>query len=203
MIRSPDATVALIMAAAAAEGFINELGERCGDYDHHGLESEAKGRIAAFHGILKEIESSRGRTQQKYLMGSLALSGTMLDRGKNPFQDLDLLFDLRNVHMHLQIIPSEVHVPEDLRRERARSLLPKRFRVLQTRGLAHPEFDGISLPWLRALQTKEMAIWACRTCTGIMQVILDMFPDGAPNPSYSFKRDLQDYRESDALENPF
>src|SRR5690242_16769809 len=80
---SSHATVAIIMSAAAAEGFINELAELAL------LWSKGSGsgpfsltpQERAFGEAYKEVEQSHGSVQLKYLIASQLLSGRMFDKG--------------------------------------------------------------------------------------------------------------------------
>ena len=93
---SSRAVIAVILAAAASEAFINELAAEV-----QKTRDLASGLIA-FGSVMKEIEDNRGSLALKYLVASQALSGKMFDRGAQPFQDFDLLRRLRDLLMHVK-----------------------------------------------------------------------------------------------------
>ncbi len=160
----PDTSVAIVMAAASAEGFINELR----DHAHPINYGEEFPDLIALNKVLGEIEQSKGTTLLKYLAASFILPGGMLDRGRNPFQDLDLLFKIRNQHMHLPIAAPE-GAGDGSR------VVPKIALIFQNRGLARR--NGVNLTWMSIIQTAAMAEWACQTAAKSMIDILDRIRD--------------------------
>jgi len=164
-----DSLAALILSAAAAEGFINELGEILNPLSFP--QEDIYSRYAPFHRAMREIEDARGRTELKYLVGSLTLSGTMFDKGMAPYQDFTTLKGLRDQLMHLKIVNQAVKEGGLLRFR-----LPPKIQTLRTRGLARPD-DGKGISWVSALQTDRMAIWACEASGSIMLAFLEMLPD--------------------------
>lgn len=94
-VMAPDALVAVVMAAAATEAFINEVGAyyKLGHREWEPRETASGVAHAA-------AEENRGSTKLKYLMASLTLSGHMFDQGTQPFQDFSTLMSIRNDLMH-------------------------------------------------------------------------------------------------------
>ena len=95
-----DAITAIILSAAAAEGFINELAEFCIPKrpDEHHPESLVK-----FGQKIQELERERSATLDKYLATDL-LSGTEVKKGENPYQSFFLLFKVRDMIIHVKAI---------------------------------------------------------------------------------------------------
>jgi len=102
---------------------------------------------------------------------SYILSGYMFDKGKNPYQDLALLFELRDMHMHLKPIDQAV------KGGMGTLVLPKKIQTLHARGLARPCPTDRGISWFNALQTEAMARWSCETSLNMMLSLLDMIPD--------------------------
>jgi hypothetical protein len=90
----PDALVSIVMAAAAAEAFINELGA------YYRLGTTLQPAELACGEALAEVERGQGSTQLKFLLASLTLSGHMFEKGSKPFQDFSKLMTVRNSLMH-------------------------------------------------------------------------------------------------------
>ena len=131
--------------------------------------------MCAFADAWDEIERHHGSIRLKYLVASQTLSNIMFDKGKNPFQDFDLLFKLRDGHMHLK--------PQDTEPVKEGTVYvtkpPGYIQALTTRGLASKVEAGVSMSWLNRVQTAEMADWSCQTALNIILALLDMFPDGS------------------------
>ncbi len=169
-----DATAALLLAAAAIEGFINEVMDVRGVRTMPMEIAEQGGyeRYVEAGRVVEVIERSKGQTELKYMMASQVLSGRMFDRGSAPLQDVTTLFDLRNMIMHLKPVAQDVKLVDG---NRISSAMPPKIRTLQTRGLARCT-EGES--WFGVLQTYEMAAWACETARGIMRATIAMLPPG-------------------------
>lgn len=175
-----DATVAVLLAAASTEAFINEFTEcillyqkskNCQD-----LVTPELGNCAA---ILKEVERDRGSINQKYLWASHLLSGKPFDKGSNPYQDFKMLIDLRNGLMHLK--------PDDeLKYDGHGAIIitpSQNVQTLQQRKFARKgNAAGFNL-----IQTDKIAAWACDTARNIILAILKMVPDRPSDPAWSFK----------------
>jgi hypothetical protein len=153
-----DATVALIMAAAASEGFSNEAAAlvqaaRRAPPDRYQLTPQ----LEVFADALTELEEGKGSIRLKYLMASFTLSGRTFDKGAQPYQDFGLLVNLRDYHMHLK--PRDAFVMKGGTLELDQ---PGFVDALMNRGLAWADPPGtrIIASWLNRLQTDRMAAWA-------------------------------------------
>jgi hypothetical protein len=160
---APDALVSVLMAAAATEAFINELGAYY-ELTYHSLEP----RETATGVALAEVERSRGSTEQKYLRASLSLSGRMFDRSTRPFQDFSTLMKIRNGLMHPKPLDefddADVMVP------------PSYVREFERRGLTYQRDAGVSVSWLNLLETEQIASWACQAAVEIIVAVVEMTP---------------------------
>ena len=183
-----DTLVAIVMSAVAVEGFINELAELIAA---HALNREVgivklSDSMIAFASAMGEIERARGSLHLKYLIASQILSGSMFDKGSNPFQDFATLVTVRNDIMHLKPQDKTVFVEGGLPRVEP----PKYVKVLQQYGLAKQFQDEVIASWLTLLQTAEMAAWACDTARNMVHAVLDFFPDTEPmheDPAWMLK----------------
>ena len=86
-----DAITALILSAAAAQGFINELASTCFDYRGEG---DFPANLSAFAKAGLELEKNRATTLSKYDHAWEAISGVKPKRGQNPHQNLQLLMQV-------------------------------------------------------------------------------------------------------------
>jgi hypothetical protein len=171
-----DTIVSIVLAAAAAEAFINELTELVA------LQRDAAYRrtnpispsLRAFADALQAIEESHGSLVLKYLMASQTLSGSTFDKGCNPYQDFATLINLRNDLMHLKPRDTFLEPVDGL----PGSIQPPRYiKGLQQRGLAHTPPKPVGMSWLNMLQTAQMSVWACDTAHNIILAVLDLIPD--------------------------
>lgn len=157
-----DALVSIVMAAAAAEAFINELGAY-----YERTFGPLEPRETASGVALAEVERSRGSTELKYLVASLALSGQIFDRGTSPFQEFSTLITIRNDLMHPK--------PRDNFVDGGGIVPPKYVRDFMQRGMAYTrEADGTS--WLNLLETEHVASWACQAAVDIIVAVIAMTP---------------------------
>ena len=72
--------------------------------------------------------------------------------------------------------------------------MPTLVKQFQHRKLAKPSEPTVGSSWLAAIETKEMASWACETALNIMLAVLDMIPDVPGDPTAQFKRQLRLYK---------
>ncbi len=73
--------------------FFNDLAEHAGRHDDEAA-------AAALGGALETIEESRGTVRLKFLVAVLALTGKPADKGGQPYQDLTVLFRVRDEIVH-------------------------------------------------------------------------------------------------------
>jgi hypothetical protein len=156
-----DAIAAVIMAAAAAEAFINELPGRI----RSAISRQGKftNQMVACADALDELETVRANTGAKYQVAAITLRGEKFPPGEQPFQDFDQLVRLRNALMHPKAVPDIRKLISDLAR-----------RGLTTDRRIPAEADEIGLTWLDRLQDPAIADWACLVAHKMMLAVLDI-----------------------------
>ncbi len=161
------ALVAIVFSAASLEAFINELTEAT-----LRRYSESPESIQSFANLLNEIEESRGSTRLKFQLGRATLTGKPYDKGKAPYQDFSCLLKLRDQIMHLKPQnETEFMSVDDLADKESLKLvscLPKNLL---------PD-DNNPGNWIEAINTQEVAKWACNTACEMAISILDALPEG-------------------------
>ncbi len=187
--RREDAITAVVMAAVAAEAFINELGELAVGAAQGPMFVVAENqKFLELGDVLEEIEMARGSLMLKYHMASKLLSGATLKKGENPMQDFATLVNLRNDFVHLK--------PRDnigLSAEGRLKVNPPRYvSELQRRGLALRPADIDVMSWFDLLMTVELAEWACATSKNMILKILSFIPDHPLDPAALMKRIFRD-----------
>jgi hypothetical protein len=189
IIMVSDATVAVVLAAAATEAFINEFAEHISVLRENAA-SWDPGRITAQMGAaadaIFDLEFLRRSVLTKYSSAAKKL-GKRLDKGGKTFQDFDRLIGLRNAFMHVHPVrPSEDHAGERIIDELAK------------RGIAIELELGVTFSWYDRVQTAEVSRWACSVARAIILEILDRVP---PTPGDPLKFIQDGYRGYKALDS--
>jgi hypothetical protein len=176
-----DALVAIILAAATAECFINELAELVRlDFEGNSRQFLSAGKLEFLKRFDLE-EKGRGRILEKYCIAALTLSGKQLIKDKNPYQDFKLLVDVRNYIIHLR--PRQRLVPD------VGFPLPEAILGLEKRGLTFKPKWWRDYSWVDAISTVEMAEWSCQTARNMIIDIHNRLPPGKDSISYSILAD--------------
>ena len=144
----------VLLACATLESYINETLMLIPKYARS---SRNPKRAEEFAEILREVESSRGSTRLKYLMGLAMLTGHPFDQGKAPYQDFELLFSIRDELMHgkLQTLSSDPH---------------PLVRKLRSKGIC-AEDNGVKQSWHGIVFTPDAARWAYNTAANMINAI--------------------------------
>ena len=133
------AIIAVITAQAAIEGFF---------HDFFDTQLRAKGKQHDFERI-REIRRLKQRLEE-----GLAAIGISVDKGKQPWQDLDLLVDIRNTLVHYYPKWESPQTEEDL--------------VKRVKSTKRFELDESRSRWDEQLFTASCAWWAY--CTAIRMI---------------------------------
>jgi hypothetical protein len=156
-----DALVAVLFSAATLESFMSQAVFVAETWSHLNPKIEV---FAQFIGELEGRETGSS-LKTKYYMAHWIICGTPFDRGRSPYQDFDLLVDLRNALIHLK--------PDKLGSEKTRKLLARlKSSNLIPDGLV-PNYDP-SIPeqrtvWVHYVSTATVAKWACNTAAAMIE----------------------------------
>lgn len=155
---SRNAIVAIVFCAITLEGFINELvaTARLPVQD----QPEA---VKSFAELGMEFDTLRASTEGKFHLARIVFTGQAWDRGAFPYQDFQLLIDLRDALVH--------HKPELWEgRFRPHRVLEK----LRSKNItAITEWEQ---PLSTMVSTRAAARWACNTAISMIQATLDVVP---------------------------
>lgn len=173
---SPDAYAAIVFGVLWIEAFLNEVLHQVAT----ARDNELPDPLRQLQLIVDaaELDSKDSRLESKLQTVLAIVSGAVLDRGAQPFQDFHLLVQLRNHLVH--------HRPETV--EQALEPLPEggvlvypksfnpRIRSLMARGVL-PQLDPkVSWSLNTALERPAVAIWAFETSVAIVLRIINAFP---------------------------
>jgi hypothetical protein len=179
-----DSILAIVMAAAATEAFVNEFAQYMRTLRKDSVPPETpweKLQLAAAE--VADIEDQRGRVEEKYAATWLALSSQPINRGAAPYQDFADLMGLRNAIMHVKV------AREDEAHTGARIT-----DALTQRGIALEAGIG-QLAWFDRLETPAVATWACKAALAIIIGVLDLIPVGRPqvDPIWVWRRQFGEH----------
>lgn len=188
-----DAIVAVVMAAAAAEAFINELADHIRawrDATSDWAPDTVTPAMSACADVIEELEDSQSPVTTKYLLASLALCGKSFPKDRAPFQAFAELMRLRNEIMHAKV------AREDQGGHQGKRIAD----TLGQRGIAISSEPGVHFSWFNRIETPSVASWACDAARSIILATLDLIPDNSP-PSYPGAVDSlkKSFREHAAL----
>ena len=168
---SSEAMPAIILAALSVECFLNDLAERfsmdlfrteCGEY------SDA----AHWLGVL---ETSKASTLKKIEAVYFVFRKVDIDRGAQPYQDVRLLFQLRNELAHRK--PESTGDWGLANREKDHE--PHKYvKELASRGIIELPPPNAPPVWSQFVLTASTAKWSYNTATGMMQFLTELFPPG-------------------------
>lgn len=167
-----DSVVAVVMAAAAAEAFLNELAYHTDTIRVNTADwapTAVTSQLAACASVLRELEDAKASVTAKYLIASLVLSGKSFERARAPYQDFATLMDLRNEVMHAKPVRGDAG-------HRGTKILA----ALEQRGIAQRLFPGVPTSWLHVLESPGVGAWACDAALGIIRAVLDLSPPPQP-----------------------
>jgi hypothetical protein len=172
-----DSISAILLAAAATEGFVNELAELVlAHCDSPALAQHVLPPIAAAARIVKEIENERKPLRDKYFQATKAF-GSELDRGSRVFQEFDRLHNLRDAIMHTRPALDDRHLGR------------RQTNVLATRGIAMTE-EEFSGSWFDRLMVPSAAKWAHDSARDIMRAFFERMPVRAHYDPFEMYRSL-------------
>lgn len=171
-----DTLGAVVFAAAATEGFINEVAEHVDTYRRIGSDlipnGEQKDKLNRLADVVLDLEERRRPVAEKYAAAWFALTGECADKGRAPFQAFVLLHRVRDGLMHLKAArEDEDHAGRDVT------------DALAQQGIALSGAGDSGLPWLDRLETPEVAEWACESARTIINALLDLAP---PHPTIKY-----------------
>ncbi|MFN7985508.1 MAG: hypothetical protein U0Q11_27015 [Vicinamibacterales bacterium] len=145
-----ESQIVVILAAAAVEAFLNDL-EVYADLANKGTASAVTADLLR---ALRLAEQERATTLLKVNMVYLAMTGHYPDPGSQPYQDIKLLFQLRNLVVHAK--PESVELAES-----NESLgQPKIVRAFVSRGIIKSPPAGAPVAWRQYVIVPLVAAWA-------------------------------------------
>jgi hypothetical protein len=166
-----DAISAIILAAASAESFMNEIAHLLSTYDMYGPYRRGSNDPdwIGIGEILEQMEADKASITTKYLTASILLPGEPLRKDKEPYQSYKTLTEVRNDFAHPK--------PQVDERPAVTYKQPKYMSTFEQKRWVYGTRDGDAraVGYLNRLQTPQIARWACRAARDIVVNIYDRF----------------------------
>lgn len=154
-----DALVAVLFSTASLEAFAMQLAL----YAHMAAATLSKPQyLGALGDVLDEVERFQGSVRLKYLIAKLLVSGQAYDKGAQPYQDLDLLFKIRDQIVH----PKPEKIGHD----------PSVVKALEAKGLVEKAKPRVYSSWFGRISTRAVARWACNVVFDLIDSLRAAFP---------------------------
>ena len=160
--------IAIVFAAVGLEAFVNE----CIDYlQEPKLNDDRALDLMRAVAAAGDLTARNATLANKIQLLSAGLVGRVFDRGKQPYQDFELLIAIRNalLHQRMERMPGE-DVPDV-----QPSKLVERVRA---RGLVNIP-AGAQLSILGIASTPTVARWAVLASIAMVEAVSELFPLGA------------------------
>jgi len=153
-----ESQIVIILAAVALEGFLNDL-EHHGDWVTTLQGSPVASNLAR---VLSEAERGRASSLLKIDLAHLVLTGTLPDKGSQRYQDIQLLFNVRNRLVHAK--------PEVLQYAEAgeQPEYPDIVKRFVSRGVI-PLPTNPSIGWTEYVLVPPVAAWSYNTVVEAMK----------------------------------
>ena len=165
-----DAIVAIVFAASSLEAFINELADWATEMPEIMKNPEI---VQSFASVMREVEDSRGSIRLKFMLTKLIFSGNTYKKDEQPFQDLTLLFMVRDALVHLKPQDEFKTAPDG---QKVRVMTPKVLKALPKNILA--KFDEtVAADWKSMISTQAVAKWACNTAAKMVHSVIATLPE--------------------------
>lgn len=175
-----DSLGAVVLAAAACEGFINELPQHVQAFEQSvyfaGQVHPALRNVAA---VLRRL-TRRASLANKYCAAAEGFRGVPFADNEAAYREFRLLVELRHQIMHVK--PPRMDGSHEA--DKFVAALTDRRLTLTARGL-----EGRN-EWINDVMTPEVAEWACKAARDIVVAILEMAPIGEVDPLKSARSAL-------------
>lgn len=181
-----DALVAILFSAATLESFMSQAVFTAETWSH------LYPKIKVFAQFIGELEGREAGSslKTKYYMAHWIICGIPFDRGKSPYQDFNLLVDLRNMLTHLK--------PDKLGTEKTRKLLSRLKSSNLIPDSLVPNYDPNSpeqrAVWVHYVSTAKVAKWACNTAAAMIQEFWKNAPEKEIQQFFQIKVGAKGYK---------
>jgi hypothetical protein len=162
------ALISVVFAAVSLEAFFNELVELAQDFSEY---EDAPPVVGTFAQLMSDLNKFRSPIAHKFQMAHWLLTGGPYDNDSEPFQELRLLFQVRNDLVHFK--------PDPLTEEGEPKPAHTTIEKLRSKKILNdsPEEDS-SRSWIQSVGTRAVAEWACNACSLVTADLVSKLPEG-------------------------
>lgn len=166
-----DAIDAVVFSVAALEGFINEV-SALARQAYSGIRNDNPPSVETLGRLLREVEERKGSLRLKFMLAHLVFTGQTYDASSRPFQDFNLLIQLRNAIVH--------HKPDEFFTQEADGTIEfepaKLLSKLESKNVLAEE-SKVQTSWLNRVATSACACWACNTSSEVINSVIGIVPE--------------------------
>lgn len=152
------ALVSIVFSVIALESFINEMTEHA-----HNMSPTQPVEVALFAQMMGDADEGHANLGFRVRLAQWILTGKIMGRGIQRYQDFALLIGLRNDLVHTR--PNELFTYGVTTNEDVHDKMLKRFRAKNI--LAGED----SASWTHLVQTRAVAEWSARTVAAVVKEI--------------------------------
>lgn len=172
-IDSTESIVALVFSAMSIEVLLNEIVEIASSQVRSIDQPE---EVSMFAMVLSDLEKQRAQIDLKIQVGYYILTRRRLDKGSLPYQDFDLLIDIRNALVHKKPEKFELLLSTPIP---DRKYKPHNFvkRLADRKVIPLP---AVYEPpdWQMYVSCPEVADWSYYTALQMAKLLVSLFPEG-------------------------
>jgi hypothetical protein len=154
-----DAQITIILSALAVESFLNELA----NLNKYSPQEELSIPLQLAASVLSELEENNAQIKLKVMMSHYALTGNMIDKGAQPYQDFELLVNLRNALVHPKPIITDGELHKFVK------------QLVSRKVIKSPQNEQMET-WRKSVLQPSVARWAYSTATSIILDLIDKIP---------------------------
>ena len=168
-----DPIVAVAFSAMAVEAFVNE-----GTYYFRAAQGPGIWELRDLAKNLEQSESNRDTTLGKMLLWQEATARQSLF-GQQPFQDFQVLVDVRNALVHLRPDVFDLVAEADGIAHRAVGVDRPPLKRLRAKKVLAAVQDLTTTGLISAINTRAMAIWSCKIAHDTVAALIGLVPKGS------------------------
>jgi hypothetical protein len=165
------AVAALVLSTTAFEAFVNDLI----DLVSYRWSDEDPWELSAFAFLAEGLDARRAPLDSKLELAFYLFSHRRLERGHQPFQDWQLLFELRNQVVHKRPERAPWPIPGDAPAPNPHGLVQR----LADRKIISPPMGADAPFLLQYLEAPLVATWAVETVSRMGLDLLAVMPESA------------------------
>jgi hypothetical protein len=152
------ALVSIVFSVIALESFINEMTEHA-----QNMSPAQPVEVGVFAQMMGDADDDHSSLDFRVRLAHWIMTGRMMDRGNQPYQDFALLIWLRNDLVHTR--PNKLFAYGTTTNEEVHGRLLKRFRDKNILA------EDYSASWTHLVQTRAVAEWSARTVAAVVKEI--------------------------------